>query len=1108
MKKRYIVMAAMLLSSTAMAQPMSRTMGQDITESQAAAEISAVYRHLSHIQKLAGQEQQKTRQENFRASKTRHEALHNPLPFDMAVSDVRITGERILVRLEGSFGRLDDLKTKDGLWLAEYQYQILYNHFAELHIGGSIAFEVRDEETGQFRPLMPSEEEVLGGVEEPEEVPVFRPSDTSRAVKLPLGGALVGKRVALSAGHGWDDGWERPLCNFDKRADGVREDITNAIFINRWVIPLLQNMGAEVISVREPDFSQDYKIVDNGDAGYSETGTFQDSTSNSSDGTRFRHGSTYRFSEEAGAKATWSHTFPASGYRRIQVWYPESSNRPNDVKYTVKAGGGTFEYTINQTQYGRRYVDLGLHWCAANVPCSVTVERVASSGALIADAVKFSSFTLSSSPNLPLWQMGGQYYINDYTLGKANAIHTSGITTRPRFAKLAGADVYISIHTNAYQGCETSAGSSARGYVTYNYEGGGVSGMSKFGNMIHKGVIGHIHRDYDSGFYDRGLKSEAFAELKGGMPSVLLELAFHDNIKPNSSQKQSDNEAIQDPRFKQAVAMGIADGIVQYFTKNSASEYKMGDGLPPARPTQIKAQNTGQSCELTVSWAAVPGAEEYLLYQIDNLRPGFERAWDSGTRINGTSTVLKDLEPGRAYAFKVAAVSKNGISYPSPAVTARLKGVSHQNKGLYINGYTRWDAIVNYHVDNDLDYAAEHGIALAAAGDTVYFDGITVDAAADTALDGYAFVDFQAGQNDDKYRIMPEAFQNALETYIQNGGKLLISGTDLAKVLNTQGKSLLNNTLKVNYSADDAGVYTAKGSGKFSSLTSLTFDDGKHGIYPASYADVLTNAGAETILTYDGSKIAAAATDNTIAMGFPVETIYPAKSRAQFMGCAIHHLLSGAPCVPEQYDTPADGAPIGQCAQCDSSFTPVCEDAQTIKSCQNELFVMTACPEHQQCTDGACTDLPECTGDEKRCSSDKTALEICTDGKFVIQLCPENQHCHENVCVPNETPETPAACAETDAPKCNDSHTGVLTCVDGEWQETSCAPETCSKGQCVIHTPGNPNTHLPTISIVSTDNGCSMTSSRTHHPRPLAMLAAVLGALSLGWLRRRRIHHE
>jgi uncharacterized protein (TIGR03382 family) len=151
--------------------------------------------------------------------------------------------------------------------------------------------------------------------------------------------------------------------------------------------------------------------------------------------------------------------------------------------------------------------------------------------------------------------------------------------------------------------------------------------------------------------------------------------------------------------------------------------------------------------------------------------------------------------------------------------------------------------------------------------------------------------------------------------------------------------------------------------------------------------------------------------------------------------------------------------------------------------------------------------LPECTGDEKRCSSDKTALEICTDGKFVIQLCPENQHCHENVCVPNETPETPAACAETDAPKCNDSHTGVLTCVDGEWQETSCAPETCSKGQCVIHTPGNPDTHLPTISIVSTDNGCS-TSSRTHQPRPLAMLVAVLGALSLGWLRRRRIHHE
>ena len=64
-------------------------------------------------------------------------------------------------------------------------------------------------------------------------------------------GTLAGKRIAVSPGHGYY--WHSSLGWTTQRGDidGLIEDIHTAQIANRYLIPLLENMGAEVVFTRE-----------------------------------------------------------------------------------------------------------------------------------------------------------------------------------------------------------------------------------------------------------------------------------------------------------------------------------------------------------------------------------------------------------------------------------------------------------------------------------------------------------------------------------------------------------------------------------------------------------------------------------------------------------------------------------------------------------------------------------------------------------------------------------------------------------------------------------------------------------------------------------------
>lgn len=144
-----------------------------------------------------------------------------------------------------------------------------------------------------------------------------------------------------------------------------------------------------------------------------------------------------------------------------------------------------------------------------------------------------------------------------------------------------------------------------------------------------------------------------------------------------------------------------------------------------------------------------------------------------------------------------------------------------------------------------------------------------------------------------------ETFSNAeqslVKEYLQNGGKLWVSGSEIAWDLDYKGsetdKVFINDFLKCDYEADDANNYQITGT-QGSVLTGIQcqFDDGTHGIYEEDYPDVLTPAsGGQSVLSYGSGQCAGvyyhgifpggAIEGDVFCMGFPFETITAAAER-------------------------------------------------------------------------------------------------------------------------------------------------------------------------------------------------------------------------------------
>lgn len=478
-------------------------------------------------------------------------------------------------------------------------------------------------------------------------------------------GSLSGKTVVMDPGHGifWHDtyGWiyqRSPLY-------GLHEDLHTNEIIMDYVRAHLEGAGARVLATRSPSKQEVRVTIDEKDAEYSETGTWT-TTANPNLGYK----GSYRYAKVSRdgvtATARYTTTLPTRGDYPVWVFYYAAADRSTRARFAITHAGGTTHVTVDQQRDRSRWVYLGTYPFVPSKPAMVTLDNfdpgspAGSDEVVIADAVRFgvgmSDVVHDGKPSgKARWHDESFYYMLDHgapeTVYKTRSTERdSGLISRALYADWQGADAFVSIHTNA-----ASMPDTASGVTTYIHDSNPSMGSAALQGAIHKELV-RTDRTYVSDFRDRGKNTADFAVVRETrtMPATLLELAFHDNQKP-------DAEMLRDPRYRSDISRAVYKGIARYFDAMSI--------IAPLPPTLISVESP-EGGMVRLLWRAETdplesGAtpQKYRVFIMHGVT-GF----GDPIEVTGTEYTYKDLQPGEQVFFQVRAVNAGGESLPSNAL--------------------------------------------------------------------------------------------------------------------------------------------------------------------------------------------------------------------------------------------------------------------------------------------------------------------------------------------------------------------------------------------------------------------------------------------------------
>lgn len=705
-------------------------------------------------------------------------------------------------------------------------------------------------------------------------------------------GALSGRTVYFSAGHGWY--WYAAGSRWSlmrPRLLQMNEDhgnIDQILFFAHYLF----NAGATVVPMRPLGHQENEVVLDNTSAGVSWSGTWNDSVNPR----YYGPGSPpYRWTDASSsqtATATYTPNIPEAGFYPVYCWANYGSDRVPDQLYQVRHTAGTAEVRINHRRVGCGWIWLGTYYFESGSHPStgsvVISNQSSSSGVVIADAIRFGngegdvdrgggiSGYLRETECSRYWVQrglgeGGSSSVYDGS-GDDNS---DNVGTPPRMAAQMrrddgqgyNGDIYLGFHSNA------SSNTSARGCVALITDYGGTPvNQAAFATLvadeldadalIEDGNWEHAWLDRSSPTYTSGYGEINSSNLNNEMCGTIIEVAFHSNAQ--------DAELMRDPKVREVFARSCYQGIARYFHQFDSNPLS----FLPEPPVRVRAFNNG-SGGVTLGWAASPAggaggdaATGYVVYRSsDGLNFG------NPVTTTGTSTTINGLTAGQTYYFRVAATNAGGESLPSEVLAVRVRSLG-TSPILIVNGYDRIDRYNNVTEDrppmsdvdrlhlrlnNSYDYVRTAAEDIDAYGED--FDSCSNEAveAGDISLGSYAAVVCLLGEEAVSDETFSAAEQSAVQTYLSGGGNLFVSGAEIGWDLDrpsgpsSTDRAFYNTYLRASYVADDAGTYLAAGAAGsiFEGLT-LTFDNGSQ-IYNVDYPDVIAPAGGSTVAMHYAS---------------------------------------------------------------------------------------------------------------------------------------------------------------------------------------------------------------------------------------------------------------
>lgn len=559
---------------------------------------------------------------------------------------------------------------------------------------------------------------------------------------------LSNRHIAMWPSHGWyfesnpkgsQWQWQRP-CLFQ-----IVEDTYTLGYVLPYIVPMLENAGANVLLPRERDAQYNEVIVDNDVNGsylYEELNGkdciwmggdslgFANKKSMYVEGDYpFRMG-TYRqvrTAKEKSAEAHWVPDIPEDGEYAVYVSYHTIPESTAEAHYTVHHTGGSTDFVVNQRMGGGTWIYLGTFRFKKGLHPSmgmVVLTNQSRGGKFVtADAVKFGGgvgnvgrpvvsaegdTTLQSSGRLRYLE-GARYWLqwagypdsifsknggtNDYKddyMSRGEWVNNL-IGGSPKAKDLPGKripiDVAFGLHTDAGQLLnDTILGTLA----IYMSESRGrrdyLNGQRRLAgrdltDMIQTTVVDDIRRVYRKDWTRRKMTDASYYEAR--VPEVPTML-----LELLSHQNFTDMRYGLDPNFRFFVSRSIYKALLKFI----AYQYKTDYVVQPLPVTNFSTEFFDKKRKsVLLSWEpqedsleATASPTGYVVYTSRN-----DGGWDNGTVVRVPHLTMP-IDSGVIYNFKVTALNDGGESFPSEVLSV-YKG-SAERTALIINGFDRVSA--------------------------------------------------------------------------------------------------------------------------------------------------------------------------------------------------------------------------------------------------------------------------------------------------------------------------------------------------------------------------------------------------------------------------------
>ena len=711
---------------------------------------------------------------------------------------------------------------------------------------------------------------------------------------------LQNRHIALWQSHGlyyaqtahrWE--WQRA------RMFGTVEDLFTQSFVLPYLTPMLENAGATILIPRERD-TQIYEIIIDNDRStpgseYKEL----DGEKAWSDGEKAGFGhiqATYTNGENPFTQGTYRQTvtqrkgkesliewipeIPESGNYAVYASYQSFPNSTEQALYTIHHAGGETTIAVNQTMGGGTWIYLGNFKFTAHEQAHeriVLTNQSNKSGKIItADAIKIGGGmgNIARSPlespypieaetsGYPRFTEAARYWLqwagipdSIYSKSAFRNDYQDDIYARPQWVNYLKEQTHIPIdmafafHSDAGTTPDDSIIGTLGIYMSKSNDGIYTNRKSReiardLTDMIQTQILSDVRKVYNPQWSRRGMWNQSYIEARiPDVPTMLLELLSHQNF--------ADMRYGLDPRFRFLICRAIYKGMLRYICFQNKQE-PIVQPLPPDRLyTELVETN-----KVRIGWKAVQDTLEesasptaYILYSRKD-----SGGFDNGTLVKGEEIILP-IETGIIHSYKVAAVNKGGISFPSEIVSVYRSPKGEKDKTvLIVNGFDRisgpasfestadslagflyavdrgvpylndiafigdqfefrrsatWnsndnnghgDSYNNYAgqviAGNTFDYPFIHGQAMAETGYSFVSCSHKSLAEGVVKPDTYPIIDLILGKQ--RQPVITPVLQDTLRSYLAQGGNLLVSGTNLFSDSwgNAQDRTFVEEVLK------------------------------------------------------------------------------------------------------------------------------------------------------------------------------------------------------------------------------------------------------------------------------------------------------------------------